>query len=59
MQAAAAFLGTKSVTMNAEQDFIKCIEGLCMMRIKHAMLASDGIMPLWPVQELNMGNQNW
>ena len=46
-------------TMNAEQDFIKCIEGLCMMHIKHAMLASGGIMPLWLVHELNMGNQIW
>ena len=45
--------------MNAEQDFIKCIEGLCMMHIKHAMLASGGIMPHWPVRELNMGNQIW
>jgi len=30
-----------------------------MMHIKHAMLASGGIMPLWPVHELNMGNQIW
>jgi len=46
-------------TMNAEQDFINCIEGLCMMHIKHAMLASGGIKPLWLVQGLNMGSQNW
>ena len=46
-------------TMSAVHDFIKCIEGLRMMHIKRAMLASGRIMPGWPVQELNRENQNW
>ena len=45
--------------MNAVHDFIKCIDGLCMMHVKRAMLASGRIMPVWPVQELNRKSQNW
>ena len=46
-------------TMNVVQDFIKCVEALCMMHIRHAVLVSGGIVPQCPLQELQVGNQNW
>ena len=44
--------------MNALQDCIKCIEGLCMMYIEHEVLVCGGIIYVWSVQETNSGDQN-
>jgi len=46
-------------TMNAVQDFIKCVEALCIMHIRHAVLVSGGIVPQCPLQELQVGVQNY
>ena len=45
-------------TMNALQDCLNYIEGLCMMYIGLVVLVCGGIMRLGPVHELNMENQN-
>ena len=44
--------------MNALQDCIKCIEGLCMMYIGHVVLVCGGCIHVCSAQETNSGDQN-